>query len=374
MPYKISGTKSATARILIFKESDWSIESNTVVSGSGAYEIDVETGVKTIVAETTAGEMFGYGNVTAFEYTLPSSNRGIFAGGWANSDPIDDIDYIAISTAGDAQDFGNLTTTRQALAGTSNGTNNRGVFGGGFISPETNRIDYIPINTPTDSVDFGDLTVVRYTLAAVSNGTNERGCFAGGRNWAETRFSTIDYITINSTGNATSFGALIQARKQLAGTDNATNDRGIFAGGDTGTVASKNEVNTIDYITISSTGTATNFGDLTLVRRDLAATSNGINNRAVFGGGYYNSFSNIIDYVNIQSTSDAFDFGDLSTVRQRLSATSNGTNNRGVFAGGDNTNFIEYITISNPGGTATNFGNLTSIYLYKLYMSACSNA
>ena len=37
MPYKISCTKSETARIIILKESDWSIESNTVVSGSGAY-------------------------------------------------------------------------------------------------------------------------------------------------------------------------------------------------------------------------------------------------------------------------------------------------------------------------------------------------
>jgi hypothetical protein len=37
MPYKISGSKSHTARIIILKESDWSIESNTVVSGSGNY-------------------------------------------------------------------------------------------------------------------------------------------------------------------------------------------------------------------------------------------------------------------------------------------------------------------------------------------------
>ena len=30
MPYKISGTKSETSRIIILKESDWSIESNTI--------------------------------------------------------------------------------------------------------------------------------------------------------------------------------------------------------------------------------------------------------------------------------------------------------------------------------------------------------
>jgi len=48
-------------------------------------------------------------------------------------------------------------------------------------------------------------------------------------------------------------------------------DRGIFAGGYT---ASFDNVNIIDYITISSTDDATDFGDLTVGRTALAATSN----------------------------------------------------------------------------------------------------
>jgi len=72
MAYKILGTKSETARIIIFKEADWSIESNTVVVGSGAYEIDsLETGNKLIVAESGDGELLGYGNVTPIEYAEP---------------------------------------------------------------------------------------------------------------------------------------------------------------------------------------------------------------------------------------------------------------------------------------------------------------
>jgi len=72
MPYKISGSKSETARVIILKESDWSIESNTVVAGSGAYEIDsLETGSKLIVAESGDGELLGYGNVTPIEYAEP---------------------------------------------------------------------------------------------------------------------------------------------------------------------------------------------------------------------------------------------------------------------------------------------------------------
>ena len=70
MPYKISGTKSETARIMILKESDWSIESNTVVSGSGAYEVlSLIDGTKMVVAESNEGEVLGYGSVTPISYT-----------------------------------------------------------------------------------------------------------------------------------------------------------------------------------------------------------------------------------------------------------------------------------------------------------------
>jgi hypothetical protein len=44
--------------------------------------------------------------------------------------------------------------------------------------------------------------------------------------------------------------------------------------------------NVIDYVTISTTGNATNFGNLITARRYIAATSNGINDRGVIGGGY----------------------------------------------------------------------------------------
>ena len=72
MPYKISGTKSETSRILILKESDWSIESNTIVSGSGVYEIDeLESGNKIVVSRTNDGEMIGFGAVSSVYYEPP---------------------------------------------------------------------------------------------------------------------------------------------------------------------------------------------------------------------------------------------------------------------------------------------------------------
>jgi hypothetical protein len=67
--YKISGTKSADARIIVINESDYSIESNTVVAGSGAYEIEtIDTTPKTIIARDNNGWVEVYGGVIPIEY------------------------------------------------------------------------------------------------------------------------------------------------------------------------------------------------------------------------------------------------------------------------------------------------------------------
>lgn len=299
-------------------------------------------------------------------------DRGIFGGGAMSRNT---IDYITISSAGPATDFGDLTVARYGPGATSNGTNERGIFGGGHDANPiwTNIIDYITISAPGNATDFGDLTVRRRDLAATSNGTSDRGIFGGGYGDAGGYNNTIDYITISSAGDATDFGDLTVARHGLAATSNGTNDRGIFGGGDPfGAFV----INTIDYVTISSAGSATDFGDLTITRRQLTATSNGINDRGIFGGGWsidpYKNESTI-DYITISSTGNATDFGDLTVARYSPGATSNGTSDRGVFGGGWSTayeNTIDYITISSAGD-ATDFGDLT---VARSALAATSNA
>ena len=75
----------------------------------------------------------------------------------------------------------------------------------------------------------------------------------------------IEYVTIASTGNATDFGDLTQARDGMAGGSNST--RGVFMGGSTPT-----KVNTVDFITIATTGNATDFGDVSIEKRESAGT------------------------------------------------------------------------------------------------------
>jgi hypothetical protein len=87
----------------------------------------------------------------------------------------------------------------------------------------------------------------------------------------------------------------------------------LFAGGFSGSAK-----NTIDYVTIATTGNATDFGDLYTSRSSVGGCSNGT--RALFGGG--NSTTNIIQYVTIQTTGNATDFGDLTVARQGPAAFS----------------------------------------------------
>ena len=140
----------------------------------------------------------------------------------------------------------------------------RGVWGGGYSL--TNTLDYITITTPGNATDFGNLNFPRYNAGSLSSGS--RGCWASGVGESDTILNNIEYITIANTGNASNFGELLGAegRSANAGVSNGT--RGCFGGGYKDTYK-----NIIDYITIANTGNATDFGDLLESRAYIACSS-----------------------------------------------------------------------------------------------------
>jgi hypothetical protein len=293
--------------------------------------------------------------------------RGVFGGGYINSPSLiyDIVDYITIASNGtNASDFGDLSVVRRSFGACSSST--RGVFGGGAATPTSfNTIDFITIATTGNATDFGDLTQERGGFVACSSST--RGVFGGG--YTNTTVNTIDYITIATTGNATDFGDLTQTKSELSACSSST--RGIFGGGN---ILSPVTSNVIDYITIATTGNATDFGDLTQSKFFFNACSN--STRGVFGGGITISAApfppvNTIEYITITSTGNASDFGDLTGTRLHNAACSSST--RGVFGGGDNPsiNTIEYITIASNGTNAQDFGDLT---IARRGLAACSDA
>ena len=131
-----------------------------------------------------------------------------------------------------------------AQTGQPAGIGDRGCWVGGSAGPYSqqtdvyNTIDFISINTLCDSALFGELLQVGvYEMAGCSNGTTGRGVGGGGVNWysgipgGSDTFNVMEYVTISTTGNATDLGNMSITANSRAGCDNATNDRGVWWGG-----------------------------------------------------------------------------------------------------------------------------------------------
>ena len=141
-------------------------------------------------------------------------DRGVFAGGWDDTGgdaTTNVIDYINITTTGNATDFGDTyNNVIEGAAGCSNGS--RGLqMGGGWQASRYDYIAYVTISTPGNAQDFGNLEGVKNDPAACSNGP--RGVCAGGDDGSN--LNIIEYVTIANTGNASDFGDLTQARERL---------------------------------------------------------------------------------------------------------------------------------------------------------------
>jgi len=290
------------------------------------------------------------------EVTTFRGNRGIISLKTYSSTHYNNIDYYNLSSPSNAIDFGDLTVARGyggSVAGGGGPTSSRGVFGAGSApSGGTNIMDYITIGSTGNAQDFGDLNYASGSLGgSCSNGV--RGVFAHGYGNPDGYASAgkIDYITISTTGNATSFGSIKSSGYWYTGSACASDQgRGVFACGSPG-------AQTAYYIQISTEANATNAGSLMQERNNCAAASDGT--RGTWWG---NQDNGAIDYLTLDSLGNSTDFGDMATAVQYSAGTANDT--RGTANGGDNDDGyksqIQHVTIQTTGN-ATNFGNLTNI-------------
>ena len=216
---------------------------------------------------------------------ISNKTRGVISGGADPSAIVDVIDYVTIASAGDATDFGNLTTATKTTGGCSQGhggieegeprgsafnihelqahTGQRGFATGGNTPTKINTIQYATLSTLGNMVDFGD----RSSTASGGHaalGSATRACMAG--SWggpSPSYMDNIDVIEMAHRGNTSDFGNLSQKRGDLGGGGNAT--RGVFFGGYS-TTPSAAKLNIMEYITISTVGDVTDFGDLSSTR------------------------------------------------------------------------------------------------------------
>jgi len=282
-----------------------------------------------------------------------SRGRGVIAGGTTGS-RVNTIQYVTIATLGNSSDFGDLSAALSDGGSVSSST--RGIHLGGVPGPSavSNVMQYVTIPSTGNAFDFGDMTDTHASLVGVSDGV--RGVFTFGSTPVS---DTLEFITIASKGNSSIYSGKLTVptgRKQLGSCSSPT--RGLFAGGrDNGNTV----LNSIDYITIQTQGNAQDFGDLVGLQFGQGGCSS--STRGLFAGGKDPAFTNRIDLVTIASLGDAIDFGDLTRSEIFMSGTSNGI--RGIFAGGANDtpssdtrkDTIDYVTIASAGN-ATDFGNL----------------
>ena len=285
------------------------------------------------------------------------AGRGVFGGGGLTPNNVATIQFVNISSTGNAQNFGDLDSAKYAAAGAS--SNIRGLFAGG--NPVTNVIQYITIASSGGAINFGDLLDGSGKERVAPASSSTRAVFAGGR--TPTQLNEIDYVEIGTVGDALDFGDLGGTYRNQGGCSSTT--RGFFVGGSYDPVGN---LSMMEYITFASKGNSLEFGNLTQTKSGIAGCSNAT--RGVFGGGLiFVSPTNVsvstIEYISLQSLGNATNFGNLIESLDSQGASSNQI--RGVFAGGygrsPNPNTgdrktIQYVTIPTTGN-ALDFGELS---------------
>tara|TARA_R110000782_G_scaffold22031_1_gene58852 strand:+ start:338 stop:1597 length:1260 start_codon:yes stop_codon:yes gene_type:complete len=251
----------------------------------------VEPGVKAVCwnksllsTHTGANYASGVGVVNGGVRVLSNTIRGVMFGGQGGlhgAINVRTINYWLMAPhATEAAKLGDLTADGTSGVGINHAT--RGVMAlGRSVVADGNQgldvIEYITIGSDGDATDFGNLVRTKSKYPAVSS--TVRGVIGGGRQGdAATVVNEMDYVTIASAGNATDFGNLTEAKQNMAAVNSTT--RGVWIGGCTSTdnfsttyVGTSSEV--IEYITIGTTGNATDFGNLRAAFHDHNATSTG---------------------------------------------------------------------------------------------------
>jgi len=261
-----------------------------------------------------------------------------------------DVDYFDIQSLGTTTKFGEISDTIGLGAGMSSST--RGIFAGGTKPGvgNMNLLDYITLATTGKAVDFGGVSTMFRYGAGISNET--RGLIAGAYqgSGASGTLNTIQYLTIATTGDTLDFGDMVaDGGTGVQGMGSCgSSTRGITFGGGTPTT-----INEMNYITIGTLGNSVDFGDLSAARYLSQGVSS--STRGVCGGGDNSGAVNIIEYITIATTGNATDFGDMMTAREQAGSEGGSNGIRGVFVGGGDwpagNNTMEYITIASTGNT-----------------------
>ena len=229
----------------------------------------------------------------------------------------------------------------------------------GEVSPRTS-IDYLNMTTEGNAVDFGDTNSSWYECAACGNKT--RGVFAGGKSGGND--NVMEFVTIATQGNAADFGDMAEATNPGGGGGNQT--RGILCGG------AYPSSNMISFFNMQSKGNASDFGANSPFTGTYSAAMGSPTRTLMFSGRIHPGYTTVDDiwFITPQSTGIVNDFGTYQNAQGSdgcFNAAGASSPTRGIIAGGyagtypsgANTNQMEFVTIATTGNSI-DFGDLTS--------------
>ena len=235
----------------------------------------------------------------------------------------------------------------------------RAVMAGGKLDHpnKQNIIQFVNMDSTGNAEDFGDL-VMGASAGFFTASSRTRGIFAGSYSTpAQEGTNSIEFVTIASQGDSIDFGSDMTT-KHRSGHSASSSTRGVFGGGFDG----GDRTNLIDYITIASTGDSKDFGDLT--QKGMNGGGGQVNSqiRGVYAGGDTPGAKvNVIQFITIATTGNAIDFGDLNQLRGSVAQASNAT--IGLVGGGASPTYfksIDKITIPTLGN-AVDYGDLVEV-------------
>ena len=278
---------------------------------------------------STLGDAQDFGNLVSShgngssQSGASSRTRGIWMGGQLGSSPnySNVIQATEFASLGNAFDFGDINNN---LIGTGNLSSQIRALSFGGSDPSANKptqIDAVTIASSGNAFDFGDMSTYVNNTANLASST--RGIMAGGT-ISPTRTNIIQFVTISTSGNTVDFGDLVDHGDGASsllynGIGYSNSTRGIIHGGRD---VNGNMNNTIQFITIATTGNSSDFGDTAVSAMHQMGGSSPT--RGVVGSGYNPSITNAMEFVNIMSLGNASDFGDCTARDEVLGGCSNG--------------------------------------------------
>lgn len=332
------------------------INGNTIIDSSGSLIVNANTSI----ANNFSVQLTPF---ASRESTSPMQGTvaGFTAGGNdANPPPVENntIDKFPFANELTAVDHGDLTAAKRFVVGHSSDTD--GFTSGGLTGPGAllNVVDKFPFSTTVGASDHGDLSEERYSTASQSSGTH--GYVSGGYTTtpAAGTVNIIDKFLFTTNVTASDIGDLSQARRN--GDGNSSETDGYTSGGTDPAVPG--DVNTIDKFPFASDafGTASDVGDLTLVKRQMSGQSS--KTHGYISGGVESGTPtevNVIEKFPFATDTNSTDVGDLVLALQAPQEQSSREN--GYASGGDDGTTDVGMIQKFPFATDTNASDVGSL-------------